>query len=204
MGRWLAPLMGVLGLLAIVAGVAWAELDEGSMAGVRVVGSGALLLVVAGGLVAGVEGLTRRRHPRAPHPLTPVRWFPSRHADPTRRARGADDSSRAARRARGLWSGCDVEPRGAGDEDLGAVGSPGAPSAVWLSLDAEPWWTLVWCRSHSSAEFSSDVSPPLIHASRWWTSHQKVGAPQPANTHPPSRTSAARRMCGGTRRRLRP
>ena len=63
MGRWLAPLMGVLGLLAIVAGVAWAELDQGSMAGVRVVGSGALLLVVAGGLAAGVEGLTRRRHP---------------------------------------------------------------------------------------------------------------------------------------------
>ena len=31
MGRWLAPLMGVLGLLALVAGVAWAELDEGSM-----------------------------------------------------------------------------------------------------------------------------------------------------------------------------
>ena len=64
MGRWLAPLMGVLGLLALVAGVAWAELDGGSMAGVRVVGSGALLLVVAGGLVAGVEGLTRRRHPQ--------------------------------------------------------------------------------------------------------------------------------------------
>jgi hypothetical protein len=66
MGRWLAPLVGVLGLLAIVAGVAWAELDEGSMAGVVVVGSGALLLVVAGGLVAVVEGVPRRRHPLPP------------------------------------------------------------------------------------------------------------------------------------------
>ena len=66
MGRWLAPLMGVLGLLALVAGVAWVELDEGSMTGVRVVGSGVLLLVVAGGLAAGVEGLTRHRHPLPP------------------------------------------------------------------------------------------------------------------------------------------
>ena len=23
-----------------------------------------------------------------------------------------------------------------------------------------PWWTFVWCRSHSSAEFSRHVSPP--------------------------------------------
>ena len=66
MGRWLAPLVGALGLLAIVAGVAWTELDEGSMAGVGVVGSGALLLVAAGGLVAVVEGVTRRRHPLPP------------------------------------------------------------------------------------------------------------------------------------------
>ena len=64
MGRWLAPLVGGLGLLALVAGVAWAELDQGSMAGVRLAGSGALLLLVAGGLAAAVEGLTRRRHPQ--------------------------------------------------------------------------------------------------------------------------------------------
>ena len=64
MGRWLAPLVGVLGLLALVAGVAWAELDQGSMVGVRVAGSGALLLVVAGGLAAAVEGLTRRKPPQ--------------------------------------------------------------------------------------------------------------------------------------------
>lgn len=63
MGRWLAPLVGVLGLLALVVGVVWAEVDEGSMAGVHVVGSGALALVVAGGLAAVIEGVTRRRHP---------------------------------------------------------------------------------------------------------------------------------------------
>ena len=63
MGRWLAPLVGALGLLALVVGVVWAEVDKGSMAGVRVVGLGALALVVAGGLAAAVEGLTRHRHP---------------------------------------------------------------------------------------------------------------------------------------------
>jgi hypothetical protein len=63
MGRWLAPLVGVVGLLALVVGIVWTELDEGSMGGVGVVGSGALLLVVAGGLAAVVEGLTRHRNP---------------------------------------------------------------------------------------------------------------------------------------------
>ena len=63
MGRWLAPLVGVVGLLALVGGMVWAELDRGSMAGVYVVGAGALLLVVAGGLAAVVEGLTRHRDP---------------------------------------------------------------------------------------------------------------------------------------------
>jgi hypothetical protein len=63
MGRWLAPLVGVVGLLALVVGMVWAELDRASMGGVGVVGSGVLLLVVAGGLAAVVEGLTRRRHP---------------------------------------------------------------------------------------------------------------------------------------------
>ena len=66
MGRWLAPLVGVVGLLALVGGMVWAELDRGSMAGVYVVGAGALLLVVAGGLAAVVEGLTRHRH-AVPH-----------------------------------------------------------------------------------------------------------------------------------------
>jgi hypothetical protein len=63
MGRWLAPLVGVLGLLALVVGVVWTEVDRSSMLGVGLVGAGALLLVVAGGLAAAIEGLTRRRHP---------------------------------------------------------------------------------------------------------------------------------------------
>ena len=66
MGRWLAPLVGVVGLLALVVGMVWTELDKGSMAGVGMVGSGVLLLVVAGGLAAVVEGLTRHRNP-LPH-----------------------------------------------------------------------------------------------------------------------------------------
>jgi hypothetical protein len=66
MGRWLAPLVGVVGLLVLVVGMVWTELDMGSMAGVGMVGSGVLLLVVAGGLAAVVEGLTRHRNP-VPH-----------------------------------------------------------------------------------------------------------------------------------------
>ena len=47
----------------------------------------------------------------------------------------------------------------------------------------KPWWTLVWWRSHSSAEFSSDgLAAVESSAARWWTSHQWVGASQPANT----------------------
>ncbi len=64
MGRWLPPLLGVVGLLALVAGMVWVELDRGSMGGVGVVGSGVLLLVVAGGLAAVIEGLTRHRNPQ--------------------------------------------------------------------------------------------------------------------------------------------
>jgi len=63
MGRWLAPLVGVVGLLALVVGVVWAELDMSTMGGVPLVGAGAVLLVVAGVLAAAVEGLTRHRHP---------------------------------------------------------------------------------------------------------------------------------------------
>ena len=40
--------------------------------------------------------------------------------------------------------------------------------------------------SQSSAELSSEVSPPSrAHSIRWWTSHHQVGASQPANTQPP-------------------
>src|SRR3712207_8361872 len=42
----------VVGLLALVAGVVWTELDRVSLAGVGVVGSGVVLLVVAGGMAA--------------------------------------------------------------------------------------------------------------------------------------------------------
>ncbi|WNV74234.1 hypothetical protein [Geodermatophilus sp. DSM 44513] len=63
MGRWLAPLLGLLGLLAVVTGVTWTEIAPGSVTGVRLVGCGVLLLLAAGGLVAAVEGLTRRRRP---------------------------------------------------------------------------------------------------------------------------------------------
>jgi hypothetical protein len=63
MGRWLAPLVGVVGLLALVAGIVWTELDKVAMGGVAVVGSGVVLLVVAGGMAAVVEGLTRHRNP---------------------------------------------------------------------------------------------------------------------------------------------
>lgn len=67
MSRWLAPLVGVVGLLTLVVGITWAELDESSMAGVGVVGFGAALLILAGGLAAAVESMTRRHHPLPRH-----------------------------------------------------------------------------------------------------------------------------------------
>ena len=66
MGRWLAPLMGVVGLLTLVAGMVWVELDKGSMGGVGVAGSGLAVLVVAVALAVGVELSTRHRQP-LPH-----------------------------------------------------------------------------------------------------------------------------------------
>ena len=63
MSRWLPPLVGVVGLLALVGGVVRTGLHRGSMVGVGVVGSGVVLLLVAGGLVAVAEVLARRRHP---------------------------------------------------------------------------------------------------------------------------------------------
>ena len=62
MGRWLAPLVGVVGLLSLVVGVVWAELDRSGMGGVPLVGAGAGLVLVAGALAAVVEGLTRHRN----------------------------------------------------------------------------------------------------------------------------------------------
>jgi hypothetical protein len=61
MGRWLAPLVGVVGLLTLVAGVVWAELDMDTMGGVPLVGVGGVLLLAAAVVAATVEGTTRRR-----------------------------------------------------------------------------------------------------------------------------------------------
>ena len=61
MGRWLAPLVGVVGLLTLVAGVVWAELDMNTMGGVPLVGAGGVLLLAAAVVAATVEGTTRRR-----------------------------------------------------------------------------------------------------------------------------------------------
>ena len=60
MGRWLAPLVGVVGLLALVAGLVWVELDRGSTGGVAVVGAGVAGLVVACLIAAVVETHERR------------------------------------------------------------------------------------------------------------------------------------------------
>ncbi|SDX54834.1 hypothetical protein SAMN05660209_00665 [Geodermatophilus africanus] len=61
MGRWLAPLVGVVGLLTLVAGVVWAELDMDTMGGVPLVGAGGVLLLAAAVVAYTVEGTTRRR-----------------------------------------------------------------------------------------------------------------------------------------------
>jgi hypothetical protein len=61
MGRWLAPLVGVVGLLALVTGVVWAEVDMDTMGGVSLAGAGGVLLLVAAVVAATVEVSTRRR-----------------------------------------------------------------------------------------------------------------------------------------------
>ena len=63
MGRWLAPLLGVVGLGMLVVGLVWAEVDKSSMAGVGLAGYGIGVLVLATGLAAAVEALTRRPAP---------------------------------------------------------------------------------------------------------------------------------------------
>ena len=61
MSRWLAPLVGVVGLLALVVGVVWAELDMSTMGGVPLAGAGVVLVLAATVLAAFVEVSTRRR-----------------------------------------------------------------------------------------------------------------------------------------------
>ena len=61
MSRWLPPLVGVVGLLALVVGVVWAELDMSTMGGVPLAGAGVVLVLAATVLAASVEISTRRR-----------------------------------------------------------------------------------------------------------------------------------------------
>ena len=62
MGRWLAPMVGVVGLLTLVGGVVWAELDVDTMGGVPLVGVGGVLLVVAAVVAACVAAADHHRH----------------------------------------------------------------------------------------------------------------------------------------------
>ncbi len=60
--RVLAPLLGVVGLVCLVAGLAWAELDLHTMAGVWLVAVGALALLLGAAVVGVAElGHLRRR-----------------------------------------------------------------------------------------------------------------------------------------------
>jgi hypothetical protein len=60
MSRLLAPIAGVLGLLALVGGIVWAELDMTTTNGVGLAGLGALGLLL-GAVVAGVHEAAGRR-----------------------------------------------------------------------------------------------------------------------------------------------
>jgi hypothetical protein len=60
MVRVLAPLCAVVGLLCLVVGLVWAELDLHTMAGVRLVGLGAIGLLL-GAALAGLHELTAAR-----------------------------------------------------------------------------------------------------------------------------------------------
>ncbi|RFU21205.1 hypothetical protein [Geodermatophilus marinus] len=58
--RWLAPLFGVAGLLALAVGIVWAELDNTAV-NAGLVGLGALGLLLGLAVVAVHEGVARRR-----------------------------------------------------------------------------------------------------------------------------------------------
>ncbi|MGY1633296.1 hypothetical protein ACI784_16475 [Geodermatophilus sp. SYSU D01186] len=70
MGRWLAPLAGVVGLLMLVVGLVWAEIDLATTGGMGLVGLGVLVLIGAALLAAVTEALAHvhRRHRPAGHP----------------------------------------------------------------------------------------------------------------------------------------
>lgn len=63
MGRVLAPVLGVVGLVVLVVGVLWAELDRSTMGGVPLVGVGGALFLAAAAVAASVEGTSHHRHP---------------------------------------------------------------------------------------------------------------------------------------------
>ncbi|MGY1712646.1 hypothetical protein ACI8AC_24360 [Geodermatophilus sp. SYSU D00758] len=60
MTRWLAPLFGLAGLLALAVGITWAELDNTAI-NTGLVGLGALGLLLGLAVVAVHEGVERRR-----------------------------------------------------------------------------------------------------------------------------------------------
>ena len=74
------------------------------------------------------------------------------------------------------------------DEDLGVVGAVGAPSAVGLSFDPEAVVDLgvvAFAEQRGVLQAGLAAVDPV---DRWWTSHQWVGASQPANTQCRSRS----------------
>jgi hypothetical protein len=69
MCKVVAAAVGLVGLVALVGGVVWAELDVASMSCPALVGIGAVLLVVAAtvcGVKEGLDVVSRHRH--AGHP----------------------------------------------------------------------------------------------------------------------------------------
>ncbi|MFW3172057.1 hypothetical protein [Geodermatophilus sp. CPCC 206100] len=69
MSRLLAPLIAIVGLVALAVGLVWAELEVTSMGGVRLVGVGALALLAAAALAgvheSGARASRRRRVARS-------------------------------------------------------------------------------------------------------------------------------------------
>jgi hypothetical protein len=61
MVRVLAPLLGLVGLLCLVVGLVWAELELHTMAGVRLVGLGVVGLLLGAALVGLHELAAARR-----------------------------------------------------------------------------------------------------------------------------------------------
>src|SRR5664279_354626 len=105
-----------------------------------------------------------------------------------------------------VWPGCDRPPAFTDAHHLRHWIDGGATDLANLALVCRRHHRLVhagWELAHRPDGIWS-ATPPSTQCRRWWASVNAGGRSQPGQTHPPSRTTSARRWAGLTSRTLRP